>query len=102
MYTLPELYPSSCLEANREYFAGLHESYERPIEWGDERCGLVMATGEARKAASAGRPRFRPVLEQRRSLYWIVIGSLLLLLPAADGLAQAQGGATTKDVGEAS
>jgi hypothetical protein len=102
MYTLPELYPSSCREANREYFAGLRESYERPIEWGDERCGLVMATVEARKAASAGRPRFRPVSGQRRSLYRVVIGSILLLLAAADGLAQQQGSATTKDVGEAS
>jgi hypothetical protein len=61
-----------------------------------------MARVKTRKAASTGRPRFRPVLERRRSRYWGVIGSLLLLLSAADGLAQGQGGATTKDVGEAS
>jgi len=61
--------------------------------------GRVMV--EARRAASGGKPRFRTVLEQRRSRCRIVMGSVLLLLSAADGLAQAQSGATTKDVGEA-
>src|SRR5271155_1749766 len=101
MCTLPELYPSLCREANREYFAALHESYERPIEWGDERCGLVMATVETRKAASAVRPRFKAVLEEKRLRYRVVIQSLLLLSSMGAGLAQAQGSATTKDVGEA-
>jgi len=102
MYTLPELYPSSCREANREYFARLRESYERPIEWGDERYGLVMAKVDAREAASAGGPQFTAVSEQKRSRYRVVIGSLLLLLSVAAGPARAQGGATTKGVGEAS
>jgi hypothetical protein len=60
-----------------------------------------MATVGARKATSAGRPRFRGVLEEKRLLYQVVIGSLLLLSSVGTGLAQAQGGATTKDVGEA-
>ena len=62
---------------------------------------MGRVAGEARKAALEGEPRFRTVLEQWRSLFRIIVGSLLLLLPAADGLAQVQSSATTKDVGEA-
>jgi hypothetical protein len=62
---------------------------------------LGRVTVEARKTASGDRPRFRTVLEQWGGLFRIIAGSLLLLLPTADGLAQTQGSATTKDVGEA-